>query len=625
MDSIEMIEEKVGCRSHELRFGIKTPVNRNRGLACAVTPCFFLIVVLANAFLVTPSASAQAVYNPEHPEVRALADDLVNYLKGAVKPNSQINSRVLAALAVVQHSKRYNGSVPLSDPLVKQACEDVAAQVDEIIENEREMYLPCITIILLAETNARAYREPIKKLLRFLEDRQNPNGSYTYRNEGYKSCDMSQTQFAALAMFVAKLHGFDMDVQMAKRTLDWTLNSQAPDGGWAYKLKASGQPNDPGFKPRGATSAEAYEATPSISMTFAGGGTAYLLSDFLQLNKRAKSMSKSLSKKTIGLPKTVTIYVEPVDGKSSLLNKTGPLVQFDRGKFSNKVRTGNAWLERGFKVDRNIPFTCYYLFTLERYAYFREQGEGNVGNANLVNWYDEGFKYLLEQRGGNSVIKPQSKENNIWSPALAILFLVRSSEVLNVEPAESRALGGQGFRQDAVLRTGANGLIRQVETEKNLSDLISMMKEGEADNEQLRELAEALKKQISEFRAKDDKSRGEIKAFLQSMIAARNYYRRLIAVRFLAGEQAMDNVPALLYALGDPDLRICIEAHDGLRLVSRKIDSMKLSDLTRKNGLRDPDALTGEEDDSCRLEIGEMKRKWTEWFLKIRPSAELLD
>lgn len=336
-------------------------------------------------------------------------------------------------------------------------------------------------------------------------------------------------------------------------------------------------------------------------------------------------MTKSLAKETIGLPKTVTIYVEPVDGKSSLLNKTGPLVQFDRGKFSNKVRAGNAWLERGFKVNRDVPFTCYYLFTLERYAYFREQGEGNVGNGKLVNWYDEGFEYLLGQRGGNYVIKAQSKENAIWSPALAVLFLVRSSEVLNVEPAASRALGGQGFKKDSVLRTGANGLIRQVETEKNLSDLISMMKEGEADNEQLRELAEALKKQISEFRAKDDKSRGEIKAFLQSMIAARNYFRRLIAVRFLAGEQAMDNVPALLYALGDPDLRICLEAHDGLRLVSRKIDSMKLSDLTRKNALRDPDALTGEESDSCRLELSEMKRSWTEWFLKIRPSAELLD
>ena len=625
MDSIEMIEENIDCRSCGLRFGATASLVRNRRPVRGITSCAFIAMCFANFFLVTPDVSAQAVYSPDHPEVRALADDLVNYLKGAIKPNSQMNSRVLAALAVVQHSKRYNGSVPVSDPLVKQACDDVAAQVDEIIENEREMYMPCITIILLAETNARAYREPIKKLLRFLENRQNPNGSYTYKNEGYKSCDMSQTQFAALAMFVAKLHGFDMDVQMAKRTLDWTLNSQAPDGGWAYKLKASGTANDPGFKPRSGSGAEVYEATPSISMSFAGGGTAYLLSDFLQLNKRAKSMSKSLSKKTIGLPKTVTFYVEPVDGKSSLLNKTGPLVQFDRGKFSNKVRAGNAWLERGFKVDRNVPFTCYYLFTMERYAYFREQAEGNVGNGNLVNWYDEGFKYLQEQRGGNSVIKPQSKENNIFSPALAILFLVRSSEVLNVEPAESRALGGQGFKKDSVLRTGANGLIRQVETEKNLSDLISMMKEGEADNEQLRELAEALKKQISEFRAKDDKSRGEIKAFLQSMIAARNYFRRLIAVRFLAGEQAMDNVPALLYALGDPDLRICIEAHDGLRLVSRKIDSMKLSELTRKNALRDPDALTAEENDSCRLEFNEMKREWTEWFLKIRPSAELLD
>ena len=625
MNSVEMIEDKDGRRTHGLRFDATTSVTHTGRLRCALTSLVFTVMFFANAFFVASNASAQAVYSPEHPDVRALADDLVAYLKSAIKPNSQMNSRVLAALAIVQHSKRYNGSVPLSDPLVKQACEDAAAQVDEMIETENEMYLPCIAIILLAETNARAYREPIKKLLRFLEDRQNPNGSYTYKREGYKSCDLSQTQFAALAMFVAKLHGFDMDVQMAKRTLDWTLNSQAPDGGWAYKLKASGQANDPGFKPQRATGAVAYEATPSLSMTFAGGGTAYLLSDFLQLNKRAKSMGKTLAKKSVGLPKTVMIYVEPVDGKSSLLNKSGPLVQFDRGKFSNRVGAGNAWLERSFKVDRNVSYTCYYLFTLERYAYFREQAEGGVGNANLVNWYDEGFKYLMDQRGGNYVIKAQSKENNIWSPALAVLFLVRSSEVLNVEPAASRALGGQGFRKDSVLRLGANGLIRQVETEKNLNDLISMMKEDGADNGQLMELADALKKQISEFRAKDDKSRGEINAFLQSMIAAKNYFRRLIAVRFLAGEQAMDNVPALLYALGDPDFRICIEAHDGLRLISRKIDSMKLSDATRNNALRDRVVLTGEEVDSCRLEFGGMKREWTEWFLKIRPDAELFD
>ena len=109
------------------------------------------------------------------------------------------------------------------------------------------------------------------------------------------------------------------------------------------------------------------------------------------------------------------------------------------------------------------------------------------------------------------------------------------------------------------------------------------------------------------------------------MIRARDYFRRLIAVRFLAGEQDMNNVPALLYALGDPDLRICVEAHDGLRLISRKIDSMTISEKTRTNGLRDPDVLTAKESSECRVEFDQMKEQWTEWFLKIRPGAELLD
>ncbi len=56
------------------------------------------------------------------------------------------------------------------------------------------------------------------------------------------------------------------------------------------------------------------------------------------------------------------------------------------------------------------------------------------------------------------------------------------------------------------------------------------------------------------------------------MLSARNYYRRLIAVDFLAGEQDMDNVPGLIYALGDPDFRVCLEAHDGSHPISRRID-----------------------------------------------------
>jgi hypothetical protein len=188
-------------------------------------------------------------------------------------------------------------------------------------------------------------------------------------------------------------------------------------------------------------------------------------------------------------------------------------------------------------------------------------------------------------------------------------------------------LGGQGFKEDTVIRKSKSGRITGSNPERDLADMMAMLRDKNISQDQLRELTESLKRQIKEFQSKDGKSRGEVKSFLRGMIGAKDYYRRLIAVRFLAGEQDMDNVPALLYALGDPDFRICLEAHNGLRLISRKIDSISVSDLAKKNALRDPGILEKEPDlkSRLRLEFDTVKKTWTEWFLKIRPGAELFD
>ncbi len=587
------------------------PVLRRIRSAFCVLRCFAIAIVFGSYPAV---GASQIVYTPEHPDVKALADAGVRFLN-TTRSSEALQFRTLASLAIVEHGKRYDGRVPKENAVVSATCASIVAGVDGIIQNEGEMYYPCLAIILLAETDAQAYSAEIKKLLRFVESRQEPNGSFTYKRET-NTCDTSQTQFAALAMFVAKHHGFNLDVQMAKRTLQWILGSQQPSGNWVYKLQASGSPQDPGKADK--------VLSATLSMHAAGLSTAYLLSDFLQLNKRAKVMSKALTKNQIGLPKTVSIYVEPVEGEDTTLQKSGPLVPFDRASIANATRAGNAYLENFFQVDV-AQWNNYYLYALERYAYFREQAEGDVGDGKVATWYDQSVEYLKKTLEETGSFKSDIRESPLVATSFGVLVLVRSSEVITSLPATSTAIGGEGFKTDAVLREGKNGVIRQVEAEKNLSDLLEMMKEGEASQSQLQDLADSLKKQIVEFRQKDDKSRGEIKAFLQSMISARNYFRRLIAVRFLAGEQDMDNVPALIYALGDPDLRICLEAHDGLRLISRKIDSMAVTPLTRENARRDPGVLKADEENGCRVEFDSMKRRWTDWFLKIRPGAELLD
>ena len=178
-----------------------------------------------------------------------------------------------------------------------------------------------------------------------------------------------------------------------------------------------------------------------------------------------------------------------------------------------------------------------------------------------------------------------------------------------VLPSNSGRLdGGKGFAEDTRLRLGANGQVRALNPVKGIEDVTSLLENEDLDNEQLELMAPAIRDAIAKFmKEADDKSRGEKMAFLRGLVTDRNYFRRLFAVEALAAEQNLDNVPALIYALGDPDLTICRKAHDGLRLISRKLESIPVTS------------------GAGRTEFDAVKELWTAWFLKIRPGAELLD
>jgi len=571
-----------------------------------ILACLFGLI----SFGFTPSLLGQFVYTPDHPDVKAMCDSALPTLE---RGGGGGGGGALNALVIVQYHKRYNQRVPTDNRAVNGSIAAIlrdfpaAGETAGGILSQQELYYPCLATILLCEYDSVKYKNEIKRMLAMLKGRQKPSGAFTYLNEA-DTGDTSQTQFAALAMAVAKAHGFNVDVEMAKKTLDWLIATQLPKGNFTYKIRyLGGQPNP-------------VSSTQTMSMHAAGLGSIYLLADVLQLFKRVKKMNKA-TQAEIGLPPTVSIYVKPIDGEEQQSKKTGPLTSYDRGKLGNATRAGNAYMVQNFKPDFR-KWNYYYLYAIERYAYFREQAEGRVNGVD--DWYDRTIEYMKTQQQANGSFPRGAAESSVHATAFAILFMVRSSELINLPVSESVLNGGQGFKEDVVIRQGDDGKIRGLEAEKNLGDLLSMLKEG-ATQEQLQEVSDSLKKQIVEFRKKDDKSRGEIKAFLRSMIGAKNYFKRLIAVRFLAGEQDMDNVPALIYALGDPDFRIAFEAHNGLRLISRKIDSLSLSSSTKTNAVRAPVALSTEDKNNLKIEFANVKQKWTQWFLKIRPGAELLD
>jgi len=289
-------------------------------------------------------------------------------------------------------------------------------------------------------------------------------------------------------------------------------------------------------------------------------------------------------------------------------------VEFDKGSLRTCQSKAAGWYANNFRIPLtgSVVWNNYYMYALERYCYFREQATGNVGSG-LGSWYDEGVDHLASTQTedgslpvrGSATIMPIST-----STGLALLFLVRASEVISLPPQD---IEQSGFRDIPLgnAKQGPGGEIIETDAEKSLSELMAALSNEEVNEQALTSMRAALKRSIREFRQSDSQSQGDIRAFLQTMLGARNHLRRKIAITFLAGEQNMDNVPALIYALGDPNEEVCLEAHNGLRLISRRFDEFKFVD-------------TGNKDRNLE-QFQELKRQWTRWFKSIRPNAQLLD
>lgn len=572
---------------------------------------FVTLLVLLSACLADPGpAWSQKKHSPEDLFVKKLSEKSVNALGNGWETPGQLT---LGAVAIVQHFKRYEEQVPRNNPVVQKAVDQVLKDIPKDtqgsgFEKAPEIYYPCMALILLCEVDDQKYDSEIKYLIDLLKRRQKENGGYTYVSEP-RVGDTSQVQYAALAMFVARQHGFYVDPEMGKAALTWLCATQQQGGVFVYHMIGT---NNGGY---GISKGQ---PKLTLSIQAAGVGTVYLLADLLQLTPRKKNMSQELSGDSDGLPPGVSIYVPPKEGENEDLNKEGPLVNFDRGVLNSCQRAGNDVLNNNFSIELPM-WTYYYLYALERYAWFREQADGTIDDGRMTTWYDDGVDYIAEKQQQNGEIPKGaiSLETSYVNTAFAVLFLVRSSEILVLPSGESTLKGGIGFESGTEISV-SKGQIKSNNASQNLDDLMSVMNEEGMDDAQMENLTNALKTAMKEFRERGDASRGQIASFLRGMVSERNWRRRLIAVRFLASEQNLDNVPALLIALEDPKIEVANEAHNGLRLISRKIDSIK---LTRQA----VPPVTEESYEAVRAEYRRVKDKWTEWFLRIRPNADLLN
>jgi hypothetical protein len=253
-------------------------------------------------------------------------------------------------------------------------------------------YTAACLMLAYGSTGLPEHRPRIKKLTSLLIRWQKEGGDFGYpKNHNTTRADLSNTQYAALGLWMAQKHKFKIPGAIWRKLLRGTLDYREKPRDVATKrtgkhtvsagkMKIAGF----GYRPRGK---------PTGSMTAAGVS-------ILQMCK-------------IGLGEN--------------------LGRGDRSKIDDAVEMGLGWLGYNFSVTKNPghgAWLYYFLYGLER-----------VGSLTRVEqmgdrwWYIEGAKYLVAEQERDGMWKYRDQPEG--KTAFALLFLRRATSLGAVETGKS--------------------------------------------------------------------------------------------------------------------------------------------------------------------------------------------
>jgi hypothetical protein len=517
-----------------------------------------LALMLAGIFFFASPAGA---YTPESKEVRERVKKALGFLTTAKE--DRLGGECLIALCFKKGG--------LDDhPRIKKA-------VDRCYQPEfvkADNYSLGIALMFLCEVDPETHHDLIAKYVEELMKRQKSFGAWTY--ESFQTGDTSQTQYGVLGIWMAKNFAeIDIPVDRMEGVMGWLMRTQDPGGGYGYQ----------GVDPGGAGQVAQNGVTPTLSA--AGAGSAYIMADMLQVTQRVDARSAQGSKalqqiaaaekKGPGAPLTVTL--NPADIKNTLASA-------DRALGTNFAPV--------------TKWNHYYMYALERYHSFREKAGGKPDNK----WYDSGFAFLARTQQANGAW--DGDDNAAVATSLATLFLLRSSQKsiqAKLKMGDGVLQGGMSLPNDVRSIRENKGRIVDDGVVVPTEQILALLEKGA--NPELDRLAEDSDPLKLSENASERKSQIEL---LRKKVSAADYESRKIAINTLSRDRNLENVPQLLYALTDPDVRIVLQADKGLRFISRKARGVGLP-----------------EGEPSQAQVKSAQAAWKAWYFSIRPDAELLD
>jgi hypothetical protein len=523
-----------------------------------------LLVFLAIAVSAgLPKAHAIA---PDSAEAKQMIERGLKYLE--TQDDDRLGGKCLIGLAF------YKGGRKLTHPKIvaaQRACQAAANSDMQSLDN----YSVGLAVIFLLETYPETNRPLAQRYVRELLRRQQRAGGWGY--EGNQRGDTSQTQYPTLALWLAINNGIDVPLGSVERICGWLLRTQDPTGAWGYHGE------DPGTYMR----IEQTEIRPSL--VAAGLGSLYICADLLGLHETRRE------KEETGLPAALRPVGDPLEVKQPVSSG------IDKATVRKGITDGNYWFTRHFALSSQ-EYTHYYFYAFERYESFRELVERR--NDTHPRWYDDIATELKKTQAADG--SWLSGDSAAISTSFSVLTLLRSAkktiQVVVPKLGEGVLVGGMGLpKKTSDLQERDGKLVEEV-LAGTVDELVTTIEK--ATPPELARLAEAP----ARWKLDPDvlKRSGEI-AKLKALVSSGAVEARLATVKTLARIRELDNVPLLIHAMSDPDMRVVREADKGLRFISRKFEGVGLPEEPKETDAKKAAAA------------------WKTWYQSIRPTAELLD
>lgn len=543
-----------------------------------------LLVVAAFAALHRPALA----YTPTDPVVTKMVDRGIQYLEAL--DNTQFmgepagfsgaaGETVLVAYA--HHKCRHDPDSPVVKRGIKIAQQIVAAlEAGKGDDGFKRNYEMAVCIMLFAEVDALRFKNEMQIIQRHLLGGQYGNGAYGYPHD--KDGDVSQTQYAMLAIWTLDRNGLPLEYNRVVTTIQWLLRVQDTNGGWPYKGK------DPGLgKPRQT------QAKVDMSMALAGGSSILIAGDALRLwGETVDDADPGIP----GLPKAIKIYKED---KNVARRKRATMSE---APIKGAIQLMDVWRKKHpYKRTSMIDWYYYQIYTLERYESFVEIANG-LPKDNSPAWYNQVVDELRLTQDSEGGWTDRSLSRGPVSTAFALLFLIRSTQKTIFTMNAGSLQGGYGLPKDTTDIRVEGTQIKGRPIAAQVTDMLDILEEDGAGETEGKSLPENLELD------KDPASRAAQLDRLERLVrGSKSRQARRVAARLLGKSDELRVVPSLVFALSDPDQPVRRYARDGLRFISRKFDGF---------GMPDEPTLS---------DLQQAQQKWRDWYRTMNPKYVFLD